>query len=102
MNSADRPKLAKERLTQALALACLLVMGAWITIGPSGILAWSENSRLLADREKQLQQIMAQRDVLKNRVALLDPAHVDPDLSSQLMRSDLNMIHPDEKVLLLN
>ena len=102
MNSASQPKLAKERVTQGLALACLLAMGAWITIGPSGILAWSENSRLLADRQKQLQQIEAQRAVLKNRVALLDPAHVDPDLSGQLMRSDLNMVHPDEKILLLN
>ena len=102
MKSATQPKLAKERVTQGLALACLLAMGAWITIGPSGILAWSENSRLLADRQKQLQQIEAQRAVLKNRVALLDPAHVDPDLSGQLMRSDLNMVHPDEKILLLN
>ena len=102
MNSSVQPKLAKERLTQALALACLLVMGAWITIGPSGILAWSENSRLLEERQKQLQQIVAQRDVLKNRVALLDPAHVDPDMAGQLLRSDLNMVHPDEKVLLLD
>lgn len=102
MNSTVHPKLAKERLTQALALACLLVMGAWITIGPSGILAWSENSRLLEERQKQLQQIVAQRDVLKNRVALLDPAHVDPDMAGQLLRSDLNMVHPDEKVLLLD
>lgn len=102
MKSATHPKLAKERVTQALALACLLVMGAWITIGPSGILAWSENSRLLEERQKQLQQIVAQRDVMKNRVALLDPAHVDPDMASQLIRSDTNMVHPDEKVLLLN
>lgn len=102
MNSAAQPKLAKERVTQGLALASLLVMGAWITIGPSGILAWSENSRMLEDRQKQLQQIVAQRDVLKNRVALLDPAHVDPDMAGQLLRSDMNMVHPDEKVLLLN
>lgn len=102
MNSAAQPKLHKERVTQGLALACLLAMGAWITIGPSGILAWSENSRLLEDRQKQLQQIVAQRDVLKNRVVLLDPAHVDPDMAGQLLRSDMNMVHPDEKVLLLN
>lgn len=102
MNSVAPPKLHKERVTQGLALACLLAMGAWITIGPSGILAWSENSRLLEDRQKQLQQIVAQRDVLKNRVALLDPAHVDPDMAGQLLRSDMNMVHPDEKVLLLN
>jgi cell division protein FtsB len=102
MNSAAQPRLAKERVTQGLALVCLLAMGAWITIGPSGILAWSENSRLLELRQKELQQILAQRDVMKNRVALLNPNHVDPDMAGQLLRSDMNMVHPDEKVLLLN
>ncbi len=102
MNSPIQPRLAKERMTQSLALACLLAMGGWITIGPSGILAWSENSRLLDQRQKELQQIEAQREILKNRVALLNPNHVDPDMAGQLLRSDLNMVHPDEKVLLLN
>ncbi|MEQ1497151.1 MAG: septum formation initiator family protein [Novosphingobium sp.] len=102
MNSPQHPRLAKERATQALALACLLGMSSWITIGPSGILSWSENSRLLELRQKELQQIEARREVLKNRVALLNPNQVDPDMAGQLLRSDLNMVHPDEKVLLLN
>lgn len=102
MNSAHQPRLAKERVTQSLALVSLLIMGAWIAIGPSGILAWSENSRLLVERQKQLKEIEAQRDVLNNRVALLNPNHVDADITGELLRSDLNMVHPDEKVLLLN
>lgn len=102
MNSPAQPRLAKERVTQALALVCLLAMGGWIMIGPSGILAWSENSRLLTQRQSELKQIELQRDVLKNRVALLNPNHVDPDMAGQLLRSDMNMVHPDEKVLLLN
>lgn len=101
MNSTT-PRLAKERATQAFALVCLLAMFGWVTIGPSGLLSWSENSRLLAERQKQLKQMEAQRDVLKNRVALLDPSHVDPDMAGQLLRSDLNVVHPDEMVLMLN
>jgi cell division protein FtsB len=46
--------------------------------------------------------LTAQRDEIKNRVALLDPNHVDPDLAGQLMRSQLNVVHPDEMVMLLN
>jgi cell division protein FtsB len=102
MNGRGTPRLANERLTQTVALLCLLAMGAWILFGPSGLISWSENSRLLIERQKELQQLSAERDVLKNRVALLDPNHVDPDLAGQLMRSNLNVVNPDEMVLLLD
>ena len=85
-----------------MALACLLVMGALVLFGPAGILALSENNRLLADRQNELQQLSVQRDELKNRVALLDPNHVDPDMAGQLLRAQLNVVHPDEKVMLLD
>ena len=81
---------------------CLLAMSAWVLIGPSGLLSWSENNHLLADHQKELQQLTAQRDDIKNRVALLDPNHVDPDMTTQLLRSELNVVHPDDKVMLLN
>ena len=102
MTSTPQPRLASERLTQGLALICLLAMFGWVTVGPSGLLSWSENSRLLAQRQKELKQIESERDVLKNRVALLDPSHVDPDMAGQLLRSDLNVVHPNEMVLMLN
>ena len=102
MGGAKRPRFASESLTQGLALFWLLAMGAWVLIGPSGLLSWSENSRMLADHQKELQQLTVLRDDLKNRVALLDPNHVDPDMAGQLLRSDLNVVHPDEKVMLLN
>ncbi len=102
MSGTNTPQLASAKLTQGLALASLLTMGAWVLIGPSGLLSWSENSRLLTDHRTELQQLTVQRDDLKNRVALLDPNHVDPDMAGQLLRSDLNVVHPDEKVMLLN
>ena len=102
MGNRGSVRLASERVTQALALFCLLAMGAWVLFGPSGLMAWSENSRLLGERHKELQMLSAQRDELKNRVALLDPNHVDPDLSGQLLRSQLNVVHPNEMVMMLN
>jgi len=38
---------------------------------------------------------------MKNRVALLDPRHADPDLTGELLRSNLNVVHPDEMVMML-
>lgn len=89
-------------MNQGLALAGLLVLGGWIVAGPSGLLAWSENNRLLEQRRAELAQLTTERDELRNRVNLLDPNHADPDLAGELLRSNLNVVHPDEVVLLLN
>jgi cell division protein FtsB len=71
-------------------------------VGPSGFLAWSDNNRLLAERQAEVKQLIAERDVLKNRVALLDPRNTDSDLAGQLLRDDLNVVHPDELVMPIN
>ena len=101
-STRGEPRLAREGLTQGLALGCLLLMGGWSLAGPSGLLAWGENNRLLGERQVQLRQLSAERDELRNRVALLDPRHVDPDMAGELLRRDLNVVHPDEMVMLLN
>ncbi|MES2492059.1 MAG: septum formation initiator [Pseudomonadota bacterium] len=95
------PRLARESMTQIVALGCLLAMGAWALAGPSGLLAWSENMRQLDQRRKEVQQLSVERDELKNRVALLDPRHADPDLAGELLRRNLNVVHQDEMVMLL-
>ena len=102
MGRRGKPKLAKEQLTQAVALTCLLFMGGMALVGPSGVLAWSENSRMLAQRQGEVRQLVAQRDELRNRVALLNPNGVDPDMAGELVRSNLNVVHPDEMVMLLH
>ncbi len=101
MGGRAEPRIAKERLTQALALFALLAMGGWVLVGPSGLLAWSENNHLLAERGKELAQLRVERDELKNRVALLNPKQVDPDMAGQLLRANLNVVHPDEVVLII-
>ena len=92
-------KMPRTSWTQSLALIALLMLGAVALVGPSGVLAWSENARLLDQREKELADLTIERDRIKNRVDLLDPRHADPDLVGELLRSDLNMAHPDELVI---
>ena len=101
-NGHHQLKFAKKGMTQGVALGCLLLLGGMALAGPSGLLAWSENNRLLAQHQKELKQLRAQRDDLKNRVVLLDPRHADPDLAGELLRSNLNVIHPEEMVMLLD
>ncbi|MBC2661309.1 septum formation initiator [Novosphingobium flavum] len=99
--SRSEPRMAREGAGQLFALACLLALGGWVLAGPSGLLAWSENLRLLEQRQQEVVRLTAQRDELRNRVALLDPRHADPDLAGELLRSNLNVVHPDEMVMLL-
>ncbi len=93
--------LARERLVKGLALALLVLMGLWCVAGPSGLLAWGENQRLLEQRQSQLGDLKVDRDHLKNRVALLNPRKMDPDLAGELVRSNLNVARPDEMVMQL-
>lgn len=77
----------------------LLLVGALALFGPSGILAWGEDSARLAEHREQIAQLQSRQEELENRRKLLDPAHVDPDLASELLRRDLNVAHPDEYVI---
>ena len=95
------PKLARESVTQMLALCCLLVMLAVAVAGPSGLLAWGENQHQLSEREQEIRRLSTERDQLRNRVALLDPGHTDPDLAGELLRKNLNVAHPDEMIMML-
>ncbi len=96
-----RITLRKEQLTQGFALTALLVLTVLGIAGPSGLLSWSENSQLLSQRHAQINVLTAERDALKNRVELLDPANADPDLAGEEIRRNLNLVHPDEVVLTL-
>lgn len=91
--------LPRENLAQTAALVALLVIGGLGIAGPSGILAWSENARLLDERKAEATHLSAERDKLRNRVQLLDPQNADPDLVGELLRSNLNVAHPDELVI---
>jgi cell division protein FtsB len=93
-----RRRFDRDKLRQFGALSYLLVLGGLTLAGPYGFLAWGENLSLLDKREAQIKGLEKQRVELKNRVALLDPKHVDPDMAGELIRSDLNVVHPDEYI----
>jgi cell division protein FtsB len=94
-----QPRFRREGLTQGFALVALVFLAGIGVAGPTGLLAWSENGRVLAERKTELAQLTARRDELRNRVELLDPRHADPDLVGELLRKNLNVAHPDEIVI---
>ncbi|XUU60034.1 FtsB family cell division protein [Erythrobacter sp. HA6-11] len=95
-------KPPKEQVRQGLALAGLLLLTGFAIAGPTGLLAWSENVSKLDQHQTHIAHLQEKRDELKNRVDLLDPNAADPDLVGELLRRDMNMVHPDEVVITLD
>ncbi len=91
-------RLPTDQLKQGGALLLLLVLTGLAIAGPTGLLAWSENSQLLEQRQAQISALTEKRDALKNRVELLDPEAADPDLIGELLREQ-NVVHADELVV---
>ncbi len=94
--------LPKEQWTQGLALALLLLIGGLAIVGPSGLLAWSENLQLLEKREANIKELRQEHGALANQVALLNPENADPDMVGERLRRDFNVVHEDEVVLILD
>ena len=98
-------QLAKLRLLfgsammPAIAIVLLLLFIVYAIIGPNGILAWGDYSRQVKQRQAELKMLQAQKAALANRVKLVDPRRVDPDMADELVRKQLGVTHPDEVVV---
>jgi cell division protein FtsB len=98
-------QLAKLRLLfgsammPAIAIVLLLLFIVYAIIGPNGILAWGDYSRQVKQRQAELKMLQTQKAALANRVKLVDPHRVDPDMADELVRKQLGVTHPDEVVV---
>jgi cell division protein FtsB len=83
----------------AAMLSVMAFFGAYAVLGPNGVLAYGDYKRQIVQREKQFQTLDQRRAVLRNRVALLDPDHANPDMVDEMVRKELNVAHPDEVIV---
>ena len=86
----------------AAALILMGFFGYYAVLGQNGILSYRDYSRQLEKRQNEYTALDKRRSEMKNRVALLDPKHANPDLVDELTRKDLNVVHPDEIIIPLN
>lgn len=73
--------------------------GGYAVLGTNGLLAYGDYKRQVAKREHQFAALDQKRELLRNRVALLDPRHANPDMVDELVRRELNVAHPDEVIV---
>ncbi|VAW03252.1 hypothetical protein MNBD_ALPHA04-99 [hydrothermal vent metagenome] len=91
--------LIKAAIGPGFALLTLLAIAGYAVLGPTGILAWGDYQKTLDERGLQLAKLEIERDALQNRVNLLDPNGADPDLIGELLRKEVNVVHPDEIIV---
>jgi cell division protein FtsB len=73
--------------------------GYYAVLGPNGILSYRDYTRQLQKKQAEFAALDKRRAELKNRVALLDPKHANPDMVDELVRKELNVAHPDEVIV---
>jgi len=81
-----------------IAMTAYFVYHAWM--GDRGLRAGREIAQQLFLARQNLTATEAERDALAHKVAGLDPAHVDPDLLDQQVRATLDLVAPNEIVIL--
>ena len=94
--------LLLSALGPAIALLLLLFFAGYVVLGSNGVLAWGDYSRQLRAAKVELKKTQEAHAELRNRVDLLAPRRVDPDLSDELVRRQLGVVHHDEVVVPLN
>ncbi len=93
------PAVLKRAAWPALALAVMAFFGGYAVLGANGALAFGDYKRQVAKRELYYAALDQKREQLRNRVALLDPRHANPDMVDELVRRELNVAHPDEVIV---
>lgn len=94
--------MLRRAAVPAAVLTVLAFFGGYAVLGPNGVLAYGDYKRQLVKRERDYQALDRRRQVWKNRVALLNPDHANPDMVDEMVRKELNVAHPDEVIVPLD
>jgi cell division protein FtsB len=68
--------------------------------GDRGLIAWMRLTQQIREAKATADQVRSEREALDNRVARLRPEHLDLDLLDERARATLNVVGPNEIVIL--
>jgi cell division protein FtsB len=68
--------------------------------GDRGFLAWTRLTQEMRVEDARLDALRAERAALKRKVSDLTPNHLDPDLLDERVRAILNLVAPNERVIM--
>lgn len=91
----------RQVLGPVLAAAIVGYFGYHAVEGKRGLIAWWQVTQQIKRAKATLARTGAEREDLERRVSLLRSEHLDPDLLDERARIMLDMVAPDEVVILL-
>jgi cell division protein FtsB len=71
-----------------------------LVIGDRGFLAWRRLTEQLQTENAHLAALRDERRALDRKVSDLSPEHLDPDLVDERVRATLNLVAPNELVIM--
>lgn len=88
-------------LTLGLMMAMVFLYFVFMTLqGDRGVMALLRAQSDLRVAETELSETQSQRQLLEAKVRRLRPSSIDPDLLDEQIRSQLNMVKPEEMIIL--
>jgi cell division protein FtsB len=93
-------KRARVVVGPILGIALTAYFAYNLVEGDRGFIAWTRLARQLRAEDARLDALRAQRAALKLKVSDLTPSHLDPDLLDERVRGTLNLVGPNERVIM--
>ncbi|MBV8934736.1 MAG: septum formation initiator family protein [Alphaproteobacteria bacterium] len=87
-------------LGPAIGIALTGYFAYHLVEGERGFKAWLHLNREIRTATANLATVRAQRAALELRVSNLRPEHVDPDLLDERIRATLNLVAPEDIVIM--
>jgi cell division protein FtsB len=95
--------MRSRRFDFIVTCVCALLLGYFAWHASKGPRGYAFRDKLAAEAtglKDKYTAVETQRLILENRVALLRPASIDPDILDELARSQLDMAAPGEVVVI--
>ncbi|HEY2541315.1 MAG TPA: septum formation initiator family protein [Stellaceae bacterium] len=91
---------AQAAVVPALGIALTGYFAYNLVIGERGLQAWQRLVRQLQAEDARLAALQVEHNALDRKVSDLSPGHLDPDLLDERVRAALNLVAPNEVVIM--
>lgn len=89
----------KAAVLPVVCISAIVYFGYYLIYGGQGLYAYVGLRQQVEIAQTVANSTAAERDRLAERVALLQPSHVDPDMLSEMAADELNLVRPDDLVI---